>query len=148
MYRFITVVPVIPGKIDIRMEFLKSITGKAVTALLVLGVVAGGISWWQMDPETRQSVISGAGKIAGWFGVVLAIPWATFYLIGKVARIESNLAGALLVGGYTILETVLLAWLFDWQIQGAAAWTFLFVGGLFAAAYNLFTCDWIAEKVA
>ena len=22
------------------------------------------------------------------------------------------------------------------------------VGGLFAAAYNLFTCDWIAEKVA
>lgn len=141
-------VPVIPGKIVVRMEFLKSITGKLVTGLLVLGVVTGGISWWQMDPQTRQSIVGGVGKIAGWLGVVLVIPWVSFFVIGKVAKMESNLAGAVLVGTFTIIETVLLAWLFDWQIAGAAAWTFLFVGGLFAAAYNLFTCDWIAEKVS
>jgi hypothetical protein len=52
------------------------------------------------------------------------------------------------VAVYSLLEFFMLLWLFDWSIPGAAAWTFVTVGGLVAAVYNLFTCDWIAEKVA
>jgi len=130
------------------MEFLKSMTGRVLTALLTLGVVAGGISWWNMDPATRQSIILGAGRIVSWLGVVLLLPWATFFVIGRVGRMQSNLAGGLLVFGYTVAELLLLAWLFEWTIRGAAAWTFLGAGGLLAAVYNLFTCDWIAEKLA
>lgn len=129
------------------MDFLKTITGKLITGFLVLAVIAGSISWFQTDPATRQTLLDGTGKILSWLGIVLFFPWVSFLLIGKVAKMESNLAGGLLVAGYTLVELVVLAWLFNWSISGATAWTFLMVGGLFAAAYNLFTCDWIAEKV-
>src|SRR5437868_3987031 len=123
------------------MDFLKGIAGKVITGLVVLAVIAGGISWWQMDSATRQAIVSGSGKIAAWLGVVLMLPWTSFFVIGKVAKTDSNLAGALLVAGYTILEITLLAWLFNWHFAGATGWTMLIVGGLLAAAYNLFACD-------
>jgi FtsH-binding integral membrane protein len=129
------------------MDFLKTITGKVITGFVVLAVVAGGISWWQMDPTTRQMLLDGTGKILAWLGIVLFLPWVSFMVIGKVAKMESNAAGAGLVATYTLVETVVLAWLFNWHIPSPTAWTFLIVGGLFAGAYNLFTCDWIAEKV-
>ena len=129
------------------MDFLKSVTGKVVSGIVALVVIAGGISWWRTDPATRDMLLTGSGRIASWLGIVLLIPWATFFIVSKVARMESNAAGAALIAAYTILETVLLAWLFGWHMPNATAWTFLLVGGLFAGVYNLFTCDWIAEKV-
>ena len=129
------------------MDFLKTVTGKVVSAALALAVVAAAISWWRMDPATRQMLLSGTGRILSWLGVVLILPWATFFVIGKVGRMDSNAAGAVLVGAYTLAEVLLLMWLFNWRLPGATAVTFLLVGALFAAVYNLFTCDWIAEKV-
>jgi hypothetical protein len=129
------------------MEFLKTIGGKIITGLVALAVIAGAISWYEMDAGTRHQIVAGTGRILGWLGVVIVVPWATFFLIGSVARLESNLAGALLVLGYTLVEAVLLAWLFSWGIRGATAVTFFCAGVLIAGAYNLFACDWIAEKV-
>src|SRR6478672_815620 len=129
------------------MELLNSITGKITAGVVALAVVAGAISWFQMDPATRQMLLSGAGKIAAWVGVVLFAPWVTFFATTWVAKRESNLAGAALVATYTPGETVLLAGLFGWQLPGPTAWTFLIVGMLVAGAYNLLTCDWIAEKL-
>lgn len=134
--------------IPLRMEFLKSITGKLITGVVVLAVIAGAISWWSMPPETRTVVLTGSGKVLAWLGIVLFLPWVSFVLIGKVAKLESNAAGAVLVATYTIIETIVLLWLFGWQMPGAMAWTFFVVGGLIAGAYNLLACDWIAEKVA
>ncbi|WP_428938366.1 hypothetical protein [Fontivita pretiosa] len=130
------------------MDLLKTIAAKLITGLIVLAVIAAGISWWQMEPQTRQVLMTGTGRILAWLGIVLFLPWVSFFLIGRVAKMQSNLAGGLLVAAYTLVEVVLLAWLFDWNIPGATAWTFLIVAGLFAAVYNLFTCDWIAEKLA
>jgi hypothetical protein len=129
------------------MEFFKSVTGKVVSGLVALGVIAAGISWWQMDPDTRQMLLTGTGRILAWFGIMLAFPWASFAIISRVAKLDSNLAGGILVGTYTVLETVLLALLFHFHLPGATAWTFLLLGGLVAAVYNLLICDWIAEKV-
>ena len=56
-------------------------------------------------------------------------------------------AGALLVLGYTTAEAVFLAWLFNWSISGATGIVFFSCATLVAAAYNLFACDWIAEKL-
>ena len=130
------------------MDFLKIVGGKIAGGIVALVVIAAAISWWRMDPAARQHLLNNTGKIASWFGVVLFLPWATFFLIGRVGRLDSNLAGAVLVLGYTALEMLLLAWLFHWSIGGATEWTFMVFGGLLAAVYNLFTCDWIAEKVA
>ncbi|MGD0461449.1 MAG: hypothetical protein ABSB74_03070 [Tepidisphaeraceae bacterium] len=129
------------------MEFLKSITGRIVTGLVALVVIIAAISWWQMDESTRQMLVSGTGRILVWLGIVLIWPWASFAIIGWVARMESNAAGGLLVGVYSIAEVILLAWLFDWNMPSPAAWTFLFLGGLIAGVYNLLVCDWLAEKV-
>lgn len=130
------------------MELLNSITGKVTAGAVTLAVIAAGISWWQMDPATRHWLVVGTGKIAGWFGVIVFLPWVTFFVTKWVAELDSNLAGALLVAGYTIVEMLLLAWLFGWHMPGATAWTFFAVGALVSGAYNLLVCDWIAEKLA
>jgi hypothetical protein len=129
------------------MDFLKTITGKVVTGLLALGVVAGGISWWSMDPQARHMIVSHTEKILAWVGIVLAVPWATFAVIGRVAKLESNLAGGILIVVYTLMEATVLAWLFDWKIAGSTAWTFLILGTLVSGVYNLLACDWIAVKM-
>ena len=129
------------------MDFLKTVAGKIITGAVAIAVIAVAISWWQMDSATRQMLLSGTGRIVGWLGIVLTVPWATFFLISRVAKLDSNAAGGVLVGAYTLIEVLLLAWLFHWKLPGPTAWTFLCVGALFAAVYNLLTCDWIAEKV-
>jgi hypothetical protein len=129
------------------MDLLKTVTGKVVAGAVALAVIAAGISWWQMDEATRQMLLSGTGKIVSWLLVVLLAPWATFFLTTWVAKRESNTAGAALVASYTVLEAILLAWLFDWNVPSVTAWTFLIVGALFAAVYNLLVCDWLAERL-
>jgi hypothetical protein len=129
------------------MDFFKTITGKVVSGLVALIVIICAISWYRMDPQTKAALVSGTGKICSWLGVVLVVPWLSFALIGRVAKLQSNAAGAALVIIFTALELLLLGWLFNWSIGGRTAWTFLVLGGLVAAAYNLLACDWIAEKV-
>lgn len=130
------------------MDFLKTIGGKIATGIVALAVIAGGLSWYEMDPATKTMLLHGAGHIVSWFGVMLVLPWASFFVIGRVGRMESNLAGGVLVAVFTLVEAVLLAWLFSWQIRGATAWTFFIAAVLVAGVYNLFTCDWIAEKTS
>lgn len=117
--------------------------------LIALLVVAGAVSWWQMEPAQREAVLGAAGRIGGWVGIVILLPWVGFGVIRWVARMESNAAGAVLVAGLTIVELAVLGLLFDWSFVGSGlGWTGFAVGGLFAAAYNLLACDWIAERVA
>src|SRR6478672_1862366 len=114
------------GRYDLlEMDFLKTITGKIIAGAVTLAVVAGGISWYRMDEATRQMLLDGTGKILAWLLVVLLLPWVSFFLIAKVAKMESNLAGGILVAAYTLAETVLVAWLFHWHVPGPTAWTFL-----------------------
>src|SRR5438105_3839457 len=101
------------------MDFLKSVTGKIVSGAVALAVIAATISWWRMDPATRDMLLAGTGRIISWLGIVLILPWATFFVIGRVARIDNNAAGATLVGLYTVAEVVVLAWLFHWRLPGA-----------------------------
>ena len=128
------------------MDFLKGVAGKVVTGLVALAVIATAISWWQMEEATRAALLTGTGRVFAWLGIVLVVPWASFFLIGRVARLESNAAGATLVAAFTVVEAAVLAWLFEWSIRGAAPWVFFITAVLFAGVYNLFACDWIAEK--
>jgi hypothetical protein len=128
------------------MDFLKTIGGKIVSGLVGVAVIAMAISWWQMEPSTRQMLLRGSGHILSWLLVILVLPWATFFLSTWAAKFEKNAAGAVLILAYTAAEAVLLAWLFDWHIEGATGIVFFIAAVLLAGAYNLFTCDWLAEK--
>jgi FtsH-binding integral membrane protein len=129
------------------MDFLKRAAGIMLAGIVALAVLAGAISWWSSDPATRDHVIAASGRAAAWIAVVLALPWASFLLVARVEKIQSNAAAAALIAAYTLLELLWLAWLFHFSIAGSLAITAVAAAGLFAAVYNLFACDWIAEKV-
>ena len=128
------------------MDFLKTIGGKIVSGIVGVVVIAAAFSIWKMDPNVRSAWLGGTGKSIGWFVLVAAAPWATFFLTTWVARFQRNWAGGLLVFVYTAVEAVLLAWLFDWGISGATAWIFFSAAVLLALVYNVLICDWIAER--
>lgn len=129
------------------MDFLKTIGGKIVSGLVAVAVIAIAISWWQMDPVTRHTIVSSTGRILGWLMIVVLTPGVTFFVVKWVNAMESNAAGALLIVLYTAIEAVVLAWLFGWQIHGSSRIVVFSAAVLLAGAYNLFACDWIAEKV-
>ena len=136
------------------MDFLKSIGGKIVGGAVAVVVIISVVTWFTLSGAERRSILSDTGAVLktigffiGWLAVVAVVPWATFFLIGRVGRLDSNLAGAVLVLAYTGLEAVLLAWLFNWAVRGAGGWTFFAAATLLAGVYNLFACDWIEEKV-
>ena len=76
------------------MDFLKTVTGKVVSGLVGLCVIMLGISWWRMDAATKQRLLDGSGRIFGWLGIVLILPWVGFLFIGWVNRQRSNRASA------------------------------------------------------
>ncbi len=129
------------------MELAKKIATIVITAAAVLGVVGGAISWFQMPAEDRSAILSIVGRGLGWIGIVLVLPWATFFLTTWVAKRDSNAAGAALVIGYTVVGAAILGWLFDFSISGTTAAVLCVLGLLVALAYNLLVCDWIAEKL-
>jgi hypothetical protein len=136
------------------MDFLKTIGGKIVGGMVSLGVIVMVIAWWQMDQTTKDHLLTGTGhffvglmKVIGWILVVGVLPWVTFFMSGWVNKFENNVASALLIIGYTALEGLMLAWLFGWWVKGATSIVFFSGATLLAGAYNLFACDWIAEKV-
>src|SRR2546423_14866395 len=67
------------------MEWLKSVTGKVVSGLVALAVVAGGISWWSMTPGQREQVLESSGKILGWLGLVLAGARECVFMVGTLS---------------------------------------------------------------
>lgn len=129
------------------MDFLKGIGGKIVGGVVFLGVVVTAIAFYQAGPEGREAFFDASGKILGWLLIVALAPWALFWMVTKVARMDSNGAGAALVGGLTGLELLGLWWMFDFEVGGAVSVAFFAVGGLLAAAYNLLACDWIADRL-
>ena len=129
------------------MDFLKGIGGKIIGGVVFLGVVVTAITFYQAGPDGRAAFFDGSGKIIGWVLIVALAPWALFFLVTKAARKDSNAAGALLVGTFTVVELLLLWWMFDFGIGGPISMTFFAVGVLIAAAYNVLACDFIADRL-
>ncbi len=130
------------------MDFLKTVGGKIATGIVVLAVGAAGLAWYETDPATKHLILSDTGKVIGWTLLVLILPWASFAIVSWVAKFDTNAAGAALVFGMTAVQAVILARLFGWSVHGAAIWTVYAAAVLIAGVYNLFACDWIAEKVS
>ena len=131
------------------MALLQRIAGTFAAALAGLVVVAGGVWWWRSDAASRDAVLSGVGRSTAWAAAVLLLPWVTSWLIGAVGRrAESNAPGGLLVAGYTAMEVVALALLIGGLPATGLTWAAFAAAALFAATYNLFACDWIAERAA
>jgi hypothetical protein len=130
------------------VKLLESVTSKVVLGVVALGVIVGGITWWQTAPEARSAILTATGRILAWIGIVLVAPLLAALPISHLTRNAiSNTPAIALLLTLTACEALLLAWLLDFSISGAAAWIFFLLGILFAAAYNLLICDWLAERI-
>lgn len=127
------------------MPFIKSLTQWIIGGVTVLAVVAAGVAYFDLPVAERSALWHHVGRVIVWAGLVLVLPWATFFITTAAARRESNAAGAMLVAGYSLLDAFLL-----WLLVGTPGGVFLILASIFgllvALTYNLLTCDWIAER--
>lgn len=129
------------------MDFLKGIGGKIIGGVVALGVIVGGVAFYQAGPDGRAAFFDSSGKIIGWLLIVALAPWAMFWLVAKVAKADSNAASGALVAGLTGAELLGLWWMFDFAVGGPMAVVFFVVGGLLAGVYNVLACDFIADRL-
>ena len=123
----------------------KYVGGKVLTAILVVAS-AGGMYWFYQHPEHLAAVWSVLKGVLVWLGLVLVLPWTAFFVTGWVVRRESNLAGALLLAGLTVVDAIFAFYLADWQVHGALTWMVLLLGFLSAGVYNFLVCEFQAAR--
>lgn len=119
--------------------------GKVLTAILVVASAASVIWFWK-HPEQLQSLWAVMKGVLVWLGLVLVLPWASFFVTGWVVKRESNVSAALLLIGLTGIDAVFALYLADWNVQGALAWLILLLGFLCAGVYNFLVCDFQADR--
>lgn len=122
----------------------KYVGAKVVTALCALGAVLAGIWFWR-HPEDLRALWTTVRLSMAWIAFALVLPWTCFPMLGWLLKLESNLAGALLLGGYLLLDVLAALWLAGWHVSGSLAWLVLIVGWLAAAAYNYIICESLAR---
>lgn len=129
------------------MELLKRIMSIVVIGAVTVAAAAMLVSWWQMSPADRSATYALVGRAVAWVAVVAVLPWATWFAVGAAVRHGSNAAGAVLVGGYTLIDLLLLGWVAKWSAPSTTAMIVMLFGGLAALAYNFLVSDWLAERV-
>ena len=129
------------------MDLLKKIV--SVVAIGATGVagVALLVSWWQMTPDERSAAYALVARAVAWILVAAVLPWATWFFTSHAARRDSNAAGAVLIGLYTVLDLTLLGWVAKWSMPSGVPAVICLFGVLAAVAYNFLICDWLAERV-
>jgi hypothetical protein len=119
--------------------------GKVLTGILVVSGAASVIWFWN-HPEQLSSIWAVMKSVLVWLGLVLVLPWATFFVTGWVVKKDSNLAGALLLIGLTLVDALFAFYLSDWSVSGALTWMVLLLGFLSAGVYNFLACEFQAAR--
>ena len=123
------------------------ITGKVVTAILV---VAGGAAliWFWQHPEHLQTIWKTLKYVITWIGFVLALPWALFFITPWVVKKESNAAAGVMLGSFVLLDALVAFYLIGTvRGLGSLSWMVLILGFLCAAVYNLMVCNYQAGRL-
>lgn len=123
----------------------KYVGGKVITAILVFAVAAGGY-WCYTHPEQLQTLGTVMKYVLVWLGLVIVLPWASFFVTGWAVKQDSNLAGGLLLAGLTLVDALFALYLADWSIHGALTWMVVLLGLLSAGVYNFLVCDFVAGR--
>lgn len=124
----------------------KYIGGKVLTAILVVACSVVIIWYYRLPLEDRAAIWNVVRGALVWIGLVVLLPWATFFLTLRVVRADANWAGAVLLAGYLLADIAFAlyltrgAWGSPWQ--GAI----MILGFLCAAVYNFVACEFIADK--
>jgi len=121
--------------------------GKVITAILVVSG-AGAVIWFWRHPEHLETIWATIKYVLVWLGLVLVLPWATFFVTPWVVSKESNLAAYLMLGSYTLADAIVAFCLLGGvRGHGSFTWVVLFVGFLAAGVYNVMVCEYQASRL-
>jgi len=123
------------------------ITGKVVTAILV---VAGGAAliWFWRHPEHLRAIWQTLKYVVTWMGFVLVLPWALFFITPWVVKMESNVAAGIMLAGFVLADALVAFYLIGGiRGLGGLTWMVLILGFLCAGVYNLMVCNYQAGRL-
>lgn len=121
--------------------------GKVITAILVVSGAGAVIYFWN-NPEKLETIWITLKYALVWIGIVLVLPWATFFVTPWVVAKESNAAAALMLLGYVLVDAIAA-----FALMGGArghsflTWCVLLLGFLSAAVYNFKACEYQASRL-
>ncbi|HOA74574.1 MAG TPA: hypothetical protein PL151_18790 [Phycisphaerae bacterium] len=124
----------------------KFIGGKVLTAVLVVTSALIVIWYYRLPLEDREALWLTARHVLVWIGFVLVLPWATFFVPIRVVRAESNLASALMLVGYLVVDIAFALYLAGGTVGGTFQAAILILGFLCAALYNFLACEFVADR--
>jgi hypothetical protein len=124
----------------------KYVGGKVRGAAVFVASAMVVIWYWQLPPESKNAIWMALRGGLIWIAFALTMPWALFFVPGKVVRAESNAVSAAMLVGYLALDALAAFWLAGWRIEGVLAWGVLLVGLLAAGVYNLLVCEYLGER--
>ncbi len=123
------------------------ITGKVVTAILV---VSGGAAliWFWKHPEQLAAIWITLKYVVTWIGFVLVLPWALFFITPWIVKMESNAAAGLMLTGFVLADSAVAFYLIGGvRGLGSLSWMVLILGFLCAGVYNLMVCNYQAGRL-
>lgn len=123
------------------------ITGKVVTAILV---VSGGAAliWFWRHPEQLEAIWRTLKYVVTWIGFVLVLPWACFFITPWVVKRESNAAAGAMLTAYVLADAAVAFYLIGGVGGlGSLTWMVLILGFLCAGVYNLMVCNYQAGRL-
>jgi len=123
----------------------KYLGGKVVTALLIVAAALTCFYFYK-HPERLEDLWQITRGSLLWLGFVAVLPWALFFVPGRIIKTESNAAAAAMLVGYLVLDIVVALWLADWSFEGTLTWGVVVLGFMLAAVYNFLVCDFLAEQ--
>jgi len=121
--------------------------GKVITAILVVSG-AGAVIWFWKHPEHLATIWQTIKYVLTWMGIVLVLPWATFFVTPWVVSKDSNVAAGVMLFGYTLADAVAAFFLLG-GVRGhnGFIWMLLILGFLAAGVYNLKVCEHQAGRL-
>lgn len=119
---------------------------RVVTAVVVVGSAIAIIWYWNLPDESKAAMWDTASGTMTWIGIALSLPWATFFIPARVVRVESNSASAVMLAGYFLADAGAAFWMAGGTPDAAWKLGVMIVGLLAVAAYNMFACNFIAER--
>lgn len=124
----------------------KYVGGKVLTAILVVGAALTGF-WFYQHPDDLDYLWGVLRCVLAWLGIVLVLPWAGFFLMPWVMKLDTNVASGLLLVGYLFIDVVVALALSGWSVAGTLTWMVLILGFLAAGVYNFLVCGFHAHRL-
>ena len=125
----------------------KNVGGKVVTAVLVVTSAMVLLWYWNLSPSEKQLIWDSIRHACVWVAVAAALPWGLFFVPSLAVRTESNMASALVLIGYLLLDVLMAFYLAGWHVEGGAlTWAVLILGFLCAGVYNYVVAESLARK--